>query len=44
MELDIAGLENVTHYPILSAVAGILVAGLRHELEATNSEQIFMVL
>ncbi|CAG7734881.1 unnamed protein product [Allacma fusca] len=40
IDLDIAGLENVTHYPILSAVAGILLAAVRNELDMNSSADI----
>lgn len=36
IELDIPGLENVTYYPLLSAVAGILIALIGNEVDKTE--------
>ncbi|XP_021964522.1 E3 ubiquitin-protein ligase RNF123 isoform X2 [Folsomia candida] len=38
IDLDIPGLENVTHYPILSAVAGIIVGMILPDLDKTESD------
>lgn len=38
IELDIPGLENVNHFPILSAVAGIIVSMIEPELNKSMTE------
>jgi len=36
LDLNISGLENITYYPILSSVAGILIALISSETGKTN--------
>jgi hypothetical protein len=44
IELDIPGLENVTHFPVLSAVAGILVSLIQTELGKPGTTHFYPAL
>jgi hypothetical protein len=42
MELGISGVENITYFPILAAVAGIIVALLRNEVDKTEGIEKYL--